>query len=539
MREGPHRPRRDASADSVTPPPPDSFDVLIVEDDEAIRELVLRTLRAREFRVRSVATAEEALLQLPFLERPVLVLDVMLPGMDGIDLAIRAARIRDDVEVILMTAHADLQMMLRALELGVFRCLQKPFVLEDLTVTVLGAATRLFLRLERRRHLAELEKRNRELEEALAQLRQSEERVLLTERLASIGKFASALGHEINNPLAYVQTGLDMIRQGVSDPAELKTILDDCDAGLRHMRQLSADLGSVARYRVDTATPFDLNEVVSTAWRIARVKATSNTRLVIELAPEPVVVKGASGRLAQVVLNLVSNAIEATEPGRLNLIRVRIFRDDDEAVLEVSDTGCGIPGERLEQIFEPFVTFRAEKGGTGIGLGVVRHVVKELGGRTEVESRVSEGSTFRVRLPAHRAPVPNVEPAGETHRPPAETSILFVDDDPLLRRSLVRALGGRNVRVAPHGVAALACIEESAPDVIVTDIDMPEMSGFELYDHLRERFPELARRVLFVTGQDSAARDAIARRLRVLRKPFGLHELRRAIADLLADVGAG
>lgn len=521
---------------SVAPPSPATYPVLLVEDDCAISRLIVRALTDQGHDVTAVPTAEEGLARLAFLPPAILVADVRLPGMDGIELVGQVSALRDDVEVILVTAHPDFDALTRAVQLGIFRCLRKPFRLDDLIAVVNGASNRLFLRLDRRRRTEELERRNAELHETVERLRHSEHRRVVAERLASMGQFAAALGHEINNPLAYVQTGLDLIRRGVGREQQDK-ILDDCDAGLKLMRQISADLGSVASYRSESATLFDLNEVTRTACRIARVNAGGSTRVLLELAPDGVAVRGSAGRVAQVVMNLVTNAIEATDPARPNTIVVRTGEAGGQATIAVSDTGVGVAVDRREVIFDPFVTFRADAGGSGIGLGVVRHIATELGGTVTVDSEPGVGSTFVVRFPAARRTVGERSLRRSSGPPPPGIRVLFVDDDVLLRRSLVRGLGAHDARAAGTGEEALAAIEDEVPDVVITDCDIEDMNGAELYERIVARWPELAARVLFITGQRSPRlpRPDVP----VLHKPFGLDELRAAIEGIVGPAGPG
>jgi signal transduction histidine kinase len=548
-----------AQRDSTIPPEPDRYAVVHLRGDDGEYQDATRVLGARGYRVGRASTTDDVLDHLGEWGPVILLAEVGGGGAeDGLETARRVRQQREDVEVLL-TGDATADVLLRGIDLGVFRFLRKPFRSEDLVAAVAGAANRLFLRIDRRRRIAELEQRNHALEETLARLQESEARRTLAERLASVGQFASALGHEMNGPLAYVQTNLDLVRGWVpalalardawregrpwdGQPedrrelldaiiAQLPAALDDCNTGLRFMRRLSRDLGAMARYQQSDREPFDLNEVVQTACRIAKVKVRRPHRLEVGVAPEPVVVLGSPGRLAQVVMNLVANAADASRRDRPNRIDVETERVGDQAVLRVRDRGVGIPAPQQARIFEPYVTFR--EGGTGIGLGVVRQIVDEHGGRIELDSEVGRGSEFRVLLPSADIELPGA--AGSSSHPPGDVpagTILLVDDDPLIRRGLERALTGYRVRSAENGEEALAILDGERPDLVVTDVDMPGLDGLALYQEALRRHPGLVGRFLFVTGHEMSIGDELE--ASVLKKPFGARALQKAVLKALS-----
>jgi two-component system cell cycle sensor histidine kinase/response regulator CckA len=211
------------------------------------------------------------------------------------------------------------------------------------------------------------------------------------------------------------------------------------------------------------------------------------------------------------------------------------------AVIEVSDTGGGIPPALLPRLFEPFFTTKRERGGSGLGLSTVHGIVRQSGGFIAASSRVGEGTTFRIWLPRHDGPdepVPAVAPP--TAAPPAPLAatsrpVLLVEDEPPLLRLAERALrrAGYEVLTAPSGEEALELLDAGAPmpAALVSDVVMPGLDGLALAARLRERDPGLP--VLLVSGYAEAAlgRDLSAERLRLLPKPYRL-------ADLVAELGA-
>lgn len=554
--------RKSLTPISKSPPAPESYPVLVIEDEADISKLVQKTLTAVGYRVTCFDTAEALLARIADYESPLLVVDVRLPGMNGLELVEAVTEVRDDFEVVVMTAHADVEVLGRAIDLGIFRCLAKPFAVGELKLSVAGAANRLFLRLDRRAQLEALEQRNRSLTETLEQLQKSESRRVLTERLASIGQFAASLAHEINNPLAYVQTNVALLNDGApmlvsvmqemvgtdawrriepdtADAAarfafELPAVLEECETGLRLMREISSDLSSVARYRTDTEEVFDLNDVVRTAARVARVESRLRARLELQLKGERLPVRVSPGRLAQVVMNLIGNAGDATAPDRPNVITVRSDSDGKFVLLEVQDTGVGMSDEMQRRVFEPFVTYR--EGGTGIGLGLVREIVSELGGRIEVESEQGVGTTFRVALPVAEAGAAPRAGGAPRRRLPRGIKLLVVEDDPLVRRAFQRAFRQLDLRFAENGSEALREILQERPDLIVSDLQMPEMDGVTFFESVSSQWPELSRRMLFISGTEALIQRARTRApgRPLMRKPFDIATLESKLAELLS-----
>jgi CheY-like chemotaxis protein len=243
-------------------------------------------------------------------------------------------------------------------------------------------------------------------------------------------------------------------------------------------------------------------------------------------------------------LNLVINAeqamLAANDRGTLR-VRTRHDRDHDTAVLEVADDGPGVPSDLQTRIFDPFYTTKEVGKGTGLGLTVAYAILQEHGGRIRVTSTPGGGATFIVELP-----LSGVEPPSNTPRytlPPMDAargaSVLIVEDEQALAAAVAEALtdAGLQVDRAGDGQEALACVRNANYDVVICDLKMPRVDGMTLYRAIAAATPELARRVIFVTG-DVAGTDA-ERFLeesgcRWLSKPFRLSELLRAVRETLA-----
>jgi len=387
------------------------------------------------------------------------------------------------------------------------------------------------------------------IEETLSQrtdeLRQQQRRQMLTDRLASVGRLAAGTAHEINNPLGYVTSNVQLLHEAVDEIADrldreeaedLRRLLTDAFEGCQRIRGIVEDLRPLSRAEEPHLGPVDVSAVMETAIRMSTTEIRHRARLERHFEPVPAA-RADEGRLCQVFINLLVNAAQAITEGdaESNVIEVRVGEDPAGGVsVSVRDSGEGIPEDQFEHIFEPFVTTKPRGTGTGLGLAICHGIVASLESTIRVESEVGEGTTFTVVLPfwteaVDEAPAPE---AVDRSAAPSCARVLIVDDEPGVGRALRRALRGHDVTVVESGNAALSACEASAFDVILCDLMMPEMDGISLYEHLGERDPELLPRVVFITGGAFTARGReFVKNVEnpTLDKPVDLSELRQVV----------
>lgn len=234
-----------------------------------------------------------------------------------------------------------------------------------------------------------------------------------TDRLAAVGLLCAAVGHEINNPLAYVLANLEYITTEIDclvselSPEslrkfdgripDLRLALSDTVHGARRVRDIVQDLRTFSRNAADHEGVVDVRTVLESSLRMARVQISQRAKVTTNFGEVPLV-KGDESRIGQVFLNLLINAAQALPEGRPNRIDVSTCFEDGWVVVEIADSGPGIPKDILPRIFEPFFTTKA-KSGTGLGLPISDRIVRELGGQIRVDSNET-GSRFRVCFPA-------------------------------------------------------------------------------------------------------------------------------------------
>jgi len=528
--------------DSTSPPSPELYPIVVVEDDDAIRQLLQRVLTSRGYVVHAHVDAEGALRRLSTMASCILVVDKMLPGLTGIDLIERVRETRHDFEAVLVTANPDVEALTRSLRLGVFRCLVKPFQNDDVIAAVGGAANRLWLRTDLRVRSSELVARNAELEQTVARLHAIEKQRTLEERLASIGRLAAGVAHEINTPLAAVIANLTLMAENIPQLArspgllsEVADALVDARQAAERVRVIVRDLKTFSRSDDEKIGPVDVRSVVEATLNMVWNEIRHRARLVKDYGTVPPV-RANEARLGQIVLNLLLNAAQAIPEGNAadNEIRIVTRLAGDRVVLEVRDTGTGIERNALPRVFDPFFTTKPVGEGTGLGLSISHGIVTALGGRIEVDSEQGKGATFRVFLPISDAVSP--EPPSPTPLPARLTArVLVIDDDALLLKTLTRILGSEFEIVAVTSARdAFGRIGASSFDVILCDLMMPEMTGMDLHAVLARAAPDEAEKMIFLTGGTFTPRaQAFLDGVPNLRidKPFDAKQLRAIIRD--------
>jgi signal transduction histidine kinase len=242
--------------------------------------------------------------------------------------------------------------------------------------------------------------------EDITHLHRLEQQLIQSEKLSSIGLLAAGIAHEINTPLTGIMSYTQMLRQRLQDP-KARQLLHRVQDQVDQIRQIVQTFLDMAQPRRQTARVLELQQTVQQGLRLLRpLLKDYPIRLHVELAPQPVYVWGHEAQIHQVLTNLVVNARDAMPDGGDLTVRVR--QEGGSAVLEVQDTGVGMDEATLRRAFDPFFTTKAHQGGTGLGLTISYHIVRQHGGRIEVQSRPGHGSLFRVYFPVwsegvHRA----------------------------------------------------------------------------------------------------------------------------------------
>jgi PAS domain S-box-containing protein len=368
--------------------------------------------------------------------------------------------------------------------------------------------------------------------------------LVFADRMASVGTLAAGAAHEINNPLAYVTANLTTMLEelavlGATAPApqltDLIRLASEARAGAEKIRTIVRGLKTFSRTE-ERRTVLELPQVLDLAVTMTCNEIETRALLVKDYGPTPLV-EADDSRLGQVFINLLVNAAQAIPPGNLESHEIRIVTSTDAAgcaVIEIRDSGPGIPPEILDRVFDPFFTTKPVGIGTGLGLSICHNIVTSLGGTLSATSEPSRGATFQVVLPAAASARPQpsaiAAPAGQAG---PRGTVLVLDDEPSIGSSLGRVLRDHDVTVVTAAKDALALLDRGQQfDVILSDLMMPEMSGMEFYDELGRRFPDLLERVVFISGGAfTAGADTFLDRVtnERLEKPFESDTIRAVV----------
>ena len=375
-----------------------------------------------------------------------------------------------------------------------------------------------------------------------------QQQLIQSEKMAAIGQLVSGVAHELNNPLASVSAFAQLLLADTRLPQEHRHSAEVIAGETRRAARIVNNLLTFARQHRAEKSPADINQVLENTLELRayelNVRGIDVLRDYDERVPETM---ADVHQLQQVFLNIMTNAEQAMQEveRRRHRLIVRTRALPHAIRVDLEDTGPGIPAASLERIFNPFYTTKPTGRGTGLGLSISLGIVHEHGGRVWAENVPGGGSRFSIELPyiapVHPPPAPPVEAA------PSVTPglrILVADDEDAIRLALTRFLGdaGHSVLATASGREALFHAAREAFDAVILDIRMPDMSGQQVYRELLGQFPELARRVVFMTGDivstdlrsflDSSGRKYVA-------KPFEFDSILKALPEREASNGRG
>ena len=416
------------------------------------------------------------------------------------------------------------------------------------------------------------------------------------ERMASLGRLAAGVAHEINNPLAYVLGSIELLERGLAeiashdrDAARTSEIVLDAQAaletakdGVERIRSIVKDLTTFSRAVPETRRPVNVETVLESTLKLTWNELRHRVRVVKSYGGVPELL-GDEGRLAQVFVNLILNATQSIPDGRQGVLRISTASEGDRVSICIEDDGVGICPEDLPYVFEPFFSTQSGSGwgrgpdqsrdswggpnqprensdraqnqpqgggfgrnpprdsAPGLGLAICRNVVTALGGTITVTSEPEAGTRFTVTLQAAGAQAASVEGnrARSRERVNSRARILIIDDEPLLGQTLRFAFQDKHdVEVASSGRDALERLaKDSDFDLVLCDLMMPDVSGEHVYRAVSEHAPGLLPRFVFMTGGafTERAQEFLAHfGGRQLEKPFNIDEVEVLLSELSA-----
>ncbi len=380
--------------------------LLVIDDEQPILEMLEMSLASEGYEVLTAESGDKGL-KVFGQQRPKLVLtDIKMPGMDGIEVLKRIKAMDSDAEVIVVTGHGDMDSAVAALQHGASDFITKPVRDEVLMLALERAEKKIAISQQLRDYTDNLEQK---VEECTLELRQAEEELMRAERLATIGETVAGLAHYIKNILTGLRGGMYLVNMGMSKdrPERLKEGWEMVQRNIQKVSDLVLDLLRYSKERVPQRSACNPNEIVSDAMELFRERAKEyHVKLRKILDPNLTDAYIDPEGIHNVVLNLISNAIDAciddTDASKAweVTVKTQLERDaksGDDFLLEIRDNGCGMTDEVKQKLFTKFFSTKAGRG-TGLGLLGTQKIVHEHGGEISVESRVGQGTTLSVRL---------------------------------------------------------------------------------------------------------------------------------------------
>jgi len=379
-----------------------------------------------------------------------------------------------------------------------------------------------------------------------------EQQYYQSQKLESIGRLAGGVAHDLNNLLTPILGYGEILGEDGIDGDRKKRMADSIVSAAQRARNLVRQLLAFSRKQNLEFRQVDLNQLLGEFRNLLRRTIREDINLVLNLAESLPAVQGDPGQLEQVVMNLAVNAQDAMPKGGELFIETRLVELDenyaaahqgvkpgDYVMMAVSDTGCGMSKDIQKKLFEPFFTTKSKETGTGLGLATAYGIIKQHGGNIWAYSEPGRGSTFKVYLPAAEA-VPGFSSGREDDDEKLEgnESILLVEDNEQVRTLAETILKKKGYKVvsAENGVEALQKTGsfESAPDLLLTDVIMPEMNGKQLLDKLSPRYPDI--KALFMSGYTEdvlSNQDPSDLIPNFIQKPFPVKALLTRVREVL------
>lgn len=523
--------------------------LLVVDDEESLRITTAAIFENEGYVVDTAASGDEAIDLMNKSDYDLVLTDLHMEGGDGLSVLNQIRRQAPLTISVVLTGFASVESAIAALQEGAYDYLVKPCDIESMKHTVRRGVEHRRLMLAEQKARADLQQLNldleRRIEERTAELKRLN--VELAEANRAKDVFLATLSHELRTPLTPVVGWIKLLRSGTLDEKSVAQALDAIERNAWLQSRLIDDLLDTSRIATGKLhfepKPTDLNVAIRAAVDTVRASAAArNIELSVALWPTSLIVLGEPVRLQQIAWNLVSNAIKFTDPGGKVSITTQL--DGRQAQLTVVDTGVGIAPEFLPHVFDRFRqadgSTSRRHGGLGLGLAIVDALAKLHGGRLEAKSEgVGKGATFSLRM--ELAPAEKIAPERvDTKRHSLDgLEVLIVEDsvDTLLLLSTIFRREGAIVATASSAAEALSQAVAMRPHIIVSDIGMPDVDGYQLLEQLRllpglGDVPAIA--VSGYAGEDDRERALAVGYLALVPKPIDVDVLFGLINDFKA-----
>ena len=513
------------------------FRILVVDDEEKIRKSLSGLLQDHGYEIIISGSGPECLKIMSYQKIDLVILDIVMPEMNGIDVLQRIKEKYKDTEVIMITGYADKEKALAALRFDAYDFIEKPFESQEILNIISNCLRKTGLRKE-------LERKNQELKKLESWLRHAQ-------KMEAIGTLTGGIAHEFNNLLTTIIGYGKLLQEGINNEDPLQNYIDRLLGSSDRAANLIRSLLTFSREHNINLRPVKLNEIIKDVENLLVRVIEEHIELRTTFTGEDIVIMADSGQIEQVLINLATNARDAMpDGGCLNISTELVELDEDflkihnygksgkYALLSITDTGTGIDEKTREKIFEPFFTTKEVGEGTGLGLSMVYGIIKQHNGYINVDSEVGKGTTFKICLPVIELKVEEIEkPIPATPIGGTET-ILLVEDNEEVRKLTKDILHrfGYKVLEAVDGEDAIKKFmgDKDKIRLLILDVIMPKKNGKEAFEEIKKIRPDI--KALFMSGYTADTihkKGVLEKKLNFIPKPISPKELLRKVREVL------
>jgi len=512
--------------------------IVIVDDEDVVREFMYDFISEMGHSVLVLDNGLDAMTALDTGIFDLMFTDINMPRADGLQVLKHAHDHEIDTEVVIITGFATIENATQALRLGAYDYLTKPFSSTANIVSILGRVSKhIQLRRSNHRLMLELHRKNqdlatyaRRLEEALDSISEKNQALIHSDRMATIGILAAGVAHEINNPTTFIRSNMQIFEKfwKVIMPVlsehmenlslkqqnqisfiseEMPVLMRDIISGTDRIATITNGLRSFARQDENDSPhrPVALETCIHDALTLIQPRTPDSIEVIQEYEPDLPTVDGDMQQMTQVFVNLFVNALDAMSHCEEGKLRICATSHGDSITVSICDSGHGIPENIRNRIFDPFFTTKSVGSGTGLGLSIILGIVRDHGGVINYRQPESEkGAIFDVIFP---------KSGTRNHQTKTIPTLLIADDDATQTQILssgLKGLGDFRIETAQSGTEVLQKARSIGPDLLVLDVLMPDLDGFEIISQLKEDPTTSNIPVLALTGfSTSSAKDRL------------------------------